>query len=246
MAEMKVIHCKKQGFFAVLIINLGPLLFILTPLLIEICWKITHIWRSLFFIFLYFYLHDYLAARSIEECRRVGGGTASDQILRVALIIGEAVDFIVRIAKFALAYIVIPVVAYLAHSAFYREIHPALISLILLCIFTISLDVARIVKIIKRLLFDKEEEYANTFEAITFSYLSLIISYSILYMSMHRIGNGYFSGNLGAWSCIDFIYFNTITFTTLEPVLNYPIAVKSKPHGKPQTLPIRCQRRRMG
>jgi hypothetical protein len=32
----------------------------------------------------------------------------------------------------------------------------------------------------------------------------------------------------------------------LEPVLNYPIAVKSKPHGKPQTLPIRCQRRRMG
>lgn len=33
---------------------------------------------------------------------------------------------------------------------------------------------------------------------------------------------------------------------TLEPVLNYPIAVKSKPHGKPQTLPIRCQRRRMG
>ncbi|PXX77397.1 SIR2 family protein, partial [Rivihabitans pingtungensis] len=34
--------------------------------------------------------------------------------------------------------------------------------------------------------------------------------------------------------------------TYLEPVLNYPIAVKSKPHGKPQTLPIRCQRRRMG
>ena len=33
---------------------------------------------------------------------------------------------------------------------------------------------------------------------------------------------------------------------TLEPVLNYPIAVKSKPHGKPQILPIRCQRRRMG
>lgn len=32
----------------------------------------------------------------------------------------------------------------------------------------------------------------------------------------------------------------------LEPVLNYPIAVKSKPHGKPQILPIRCQRRRMG
>lgn len=34
--------------------------------------------------------------------------------------------------------------------------------------------------------------------------------------------------------------------SNIEPVLNYPIAVKSKPHGKPQTLPIRCQRRRMG